>query len=717
VPLAVNEDHRSLAQVVRSFVTANDLRAATREGLEGPPAEPGQLWKQMADIGWLGLHVGEEYGGAGYGLAESAVVAEGLGAAPAAGPFLPTVVASAVIAAVGTAEQRAALLPGMVQGGVRASVSLAGSVGQEGAGLLTGSCPAALGGSWAQLHLVPVGADMAIVAADTAGLEVNQVQALDPTLGLAKLDLDGVRTYPARMLPGGLAEAVRVLRVLGAAEAVGGARACLDMALGYAKAREQFGRVIGGFQAVKHHLANMLVRTELATAAAWGAARLDGPGPESTLAAAVAAAVALPAYQWVARMNVQIHGGIGFTWEHDAHLHLRRAAALAALAGPPERAKTDVYELTSAGRRSTATVQLPAGAERYRREAAAFLTRYQAALPAERRKLLVESGYLVPHWKQPWGRAAGAVEQLVIEAELADIDMPNLGIGGWVLLTLTQQASAEQIERWIVPSLLGNLTWCQLFSEPNAGSDAAAVQTRGVAVEGGWLVSGQKVWTSGAQDCNRGLATVRTDPAAPKHKGITAMVIDLTAPGVTVRPLREITGDALFNEVFLDDVFVPDGDVVGEVNQGWAVARATLGNERVSIGGGSRQGVPAADLVALHATYAPGDAGLGRDVGGLIAEEQAMDLINLRQVERAITGAEPSAEGNVTKLLSAEHTQRVTELGMSIAGLAGVTGGEPKLAYQYLFDRCRTIAGGTSEVGRNVIAERILGLPREPGMR
>ena len=226
-------------------------------------------------------------------------------------------------------------------------------------------------------------------------------------------------------------------------------------------------------------------------------------------------------------------------------------------------------------------------------------------------------------------------------------------------------------------------------------------------------MTGQKVWTSNAQDCQRGLATIRTDPAASKHGGITAVVVDLTAAGVTVRPLREITGDAVFNEVFLDDVFVPDADVVGAPGEGWAVARATLANERVSIGGSRRVGLGATDLPALQALHAPGDAGLARDTGRVIAEERGMELLNLRVVERAVLGAAPSVEGNISKLLSAEHAQRVTELGMRIAGVAAVTGGEAALAVQYLFHRALTIAGGTSEVSRNVIAERILGLPRE----
>jgi alkylation response protein AidB-like acyl-CoA dehydrogenase len=714
--LAISDDHKALAEVVRDFAEGNGLRALTRAMLDDPAAEVGSACKQMAGLGWLGLHLPEEHGGSGFGLPEVAVVAEGLGMAPAPGPFLPTVVATAVISAVGTPEQRGRLLPGLADGSAWASVSLAGTIRRPQPGQLSGSCPAALGGAWARLHLVPVGDDLAMVAADAAGVQATRVSGLDPSLGLAGLELAGVAVDEDGWLPGGVAVARRVLRVLAAAEAAGGARACLDMALAYAKVREQFGRAIGSFQAVKHHLADMLVRTELATAAAWDAARA-GAGPDAGLAAAAAATVALDAYQWAARMNIQILGGIGFTWEHDAHLYLRRAGALAALAGPATRTADEVHALTRGGLRRAFAVQLPPEAAAYRAEARAFRERYQAAAPADKRGLLVDTGYLVPHWPRPWGRAAGAVEQLVIEEELAGLRIPGLGIGGWVLLTLVQQASPEQLERWIRPSLLGELVWCQLFSEPDAGSDAAAVQTRGIRVAGGWRVTGQKVWTSGAQWCNRGLATIRTDPDAPKHQGITTMVIDLKADGVRVRPLRELTGDSLFNEVFFDDVFVPDGDVVGEAGNGWAVARATLGNERVSIGGGSRMGMSAVDLVPLLDRHAPEDSGLAREAGRLIAEELAMDLLNLRQVEQAVSGAGPSPEGNVTKLLAAEHGQRVTELGMSITAAAGITGGEPALTHDYLWQRCMTIAGGTSEVSRNVIAERILGLPREPNMR
>jgi alkylation response protein AidB-like acyl-CoA dehydrogenase len=507
------------------------------------------------------------------------------------------------------------------------------------------------------------------------------------------------------VIPGGAAAALAQAR----------ARAVLEMATGYAKVREQFGRTIGSFQAVKHILADMLAESELATASAWDAARAidHGLDDQARLSAAVAATVALTGFQRNAQRNIQVHGGIGFTWEHDAHLYLRRAATLAAVYGPEPAAQDDVARIAAAGVRRDRAVDLPAAAEEFRPAVREFKDALLAAPDAAKRALWADSRYLVPHWPLPWGRAASPVEQLVIEEELAGVAKPGMGIGEWVVLSVTSHGTPDQLERWIWPSLRGELVWCQLFSEPGAGSDAAAVQTKATKVDGGWRVTGQKVWTSTAQFCNRGLATVRTDPDAPKHKGITAVVIDLKAPGVLVRPLREITGEAMFNEVFFDDVFVPDDDVVGEVNGGWSVARTTLGNERVSIGGGLMAGA-AFEALPLLSKYAPDDTGLWREAGRILADEMALSAVNLRQVARAVAGAQPGPEGAVTKVIISQHLQRVSELAMRVLGPAGVDGSEPRPATSYLLVRSMTIAGGTTEIGKNVIAERILGLPRDP---
>jgi alkylation response protein AidB-like acyl-CoA dehydrogenase len=225
------------------------------------------------------------------------------------------------------------------------------------------------------------------------------------------------------------------------------------------------------------------------------------------------------------------------------------------------------------------------------------------------------------------------------------------------------------------------------------------------------------VWTSGAHYCKRGLATVRTDFDVPKHAGITTVILDMNAPGVEVRPLRQITGGADFNEVFFTDVFVPDEDVVGEPNSGWTVARATLGNERVSIGGGAGTIAPAAAwLVSLATRHGERHVGAVQWVGKFLARDQALRLLNLRRVVRALEGAGPGPEGNITKLILAEQFQ---EQGTIAAALVGpdvaLDGGEGEMAGRTaLGSRALSIAGGTSEITRNQIAERILGMPRDP---
>jgi 3-oxochol-4-en-24-oyl-CoA dehydrogenase len=405
----------------------------------------------------------------------------------------------------------------------------------------------------------------------------------------------------------------------------------------------------------------MLVAAELATAAVWDAARTPPGGDELALAGAIAATEALPAFLRNAETNIQVHGGIGYTWEHDGHLLLRRAAALAATFGG-DAAAVDVHRLVASGAQHRASIELPPEAEQVRSEVRAVAERLRALPADDQRRELVDTGYVQPHWPKPFGRAAGAVEQLVIDEELAGIERPNYGIGTWIILTLIQHGTEDQVERWVRQSLEGELVWCQLFSEPEAGSDAAGVRTRATRTDGGWLVTGQKVWTSGAMDCNRGFATVRTNPDAAKHDGITMMVIDMHAAGVEIRPLRDVTGESQFNEVFLESVFVPDDDVVGPVDGGWKVARSTLGNERISIGSGMFDLEGGIDLDALArstattgGTAATTGGTAAQEVGRLLAERQAIVALNLRSAQRAVAGGEPGPEGNVAKLVVAEH--------------------------------------------------------------
>lgn len=717
--LAITDDHIALAESAQGRLDRSGSRAAARATLEGGAAHPADLWRAAADLGWLGLAVAEQFGGAGFGLSELAVVLEMQGRDLTPGPFLPSVAASVVLDRCAGDDVRAELLPGLSSGATVAALGLTGTLTVGAAGSVAGKCPAVLGAPDADLLVLVAGEDVVVLDAKDAGVTVTALDGIDTTRSIGTVAVRDVHVPAGRVLTGAARRAQTVFRILGAAEAAGVGWACLDMAVEYAKVREQFGRTIGTFQAVKHHAANMLVDAEQTTAAVWDATRADDLD-SAWFPAAVAASHAIRASVLLAQNNIQLHGGIAFTWEHDAHLYLRRARSLAALLADGTDPLVDIVEAQRSGRARGASFALPAEADEYRAAARAAAAEWAALPPDRRRDFLVDSGYLVPHWPKPWGRAAGTLEQLVIEEEFRDVDIPDMGITGWVTLTIAQAGTDDQRERWVEPVLRGEVMWCQLFSEPGAGSDAAAVRTAAKRVDGGWRVTGQKVWTSLAHLCQWGLATVRTDPDAPKHAGVTMMAIDMSADGVTVNPLRGLTGDSHFNEVFFDDVFVPDADVVGDVNRGWLVARATLGNERISIGGGSGAptGFSADDLVALLDS-APADVAAAhvRRAGAVIAEAHTLRLLNLRRASRAIAGAEPGPEGNVTKLLVAEQCQRQTELGMDLAGTAAVVGGAPTLTRAYLGNRAMTIAGGTSEITRNTIAERILGLPRDPLLR
>jgi alkylation response protein AidB-like acyl-CoA dehydrogenase len=711
VSIAISVSHRALADTIDAYARRSNLRDLARESLargDGSPEIP-QFWVDFAKLGWLGLHVDERWGGQGHGLAESAVVLERLAMVNAPGPYLPCLIASAILQSLGSDAQREEFLPALTCGTAVAAVSL------TSAAQTPRNAFAVYGGTAADFFLLPAGPhDLMIVKRSDRGVSMRFRPGVDPTRGVAIVRVDSGPTRAERVIPNSARIARRLMWSLAVAEAAGGARGCVDMATSYAQVRVQFGRPIGSFQAVKHLCANMFVDAELSAASAWDAIRPAATEDEAVLAAAAASLVAIPAYVRSAERNIQVHGGIGYTWEHNAHLYLRRACALRGFYLLERTAAAEINELTIAGVIREATPDLPASADEHRHAVRKFVADTAVVPPGERRSALVESGYLVPHWPGPWGRDADAVEQLVIDQELPDELRVDMGITGWIALTIAQHASPDQTRRWVRPTLLGELQWCQLFSEPGAGSDAAAVATRGTRVEGGWRVSGQKVWTSGAHESDWGLATVRTDPDARKHAGISLLAINMRAPGVEVRPLRELTGGARFNEVFLNEVFVPDDDLLGFPGGGWRLAMATLGNERMTIGTSKRDERSARHLLRRLRETEVGDAALEREVAVLLAEEYASRALVLRNAARGVEGSTAAFAGSLIKLVVGERTQRTAELGMRLSGELAVSNDDAAIVDLFLFSRCLTIAGGTSEIIRNQIAERILGLPREP---
>jgi 3-oxochol-4-en-24-oyl-CoA dehydrogenase len=718
--IAITDDHRALAKTASDFLSKNGARGAARALLEAQTEPRPDFWAEMGNIGWLGLHIPEKYGGSGFGLSDLVIVVEELGRAVAPGPFVPTVIASAVISALGPPDLQERLLPGLADGSLVGAAGLGGDV-EVRDGAAYGSAGVVISGHLADVLVVPAGDDVVVVETGAGGVQADVPKNIDLARRAARVTLDGA---PATVLPASRQLLTSLARTILAAEAVGVAGECTEQASEYAKTREQFGRPIATFQAVKHHCANMLVAAEEAAAAVWDAARAAaGGGDQLSYAAAAAAALAIPAASLDAELNIQVHGGIGFTWEHDAHLYLRRAAAIAAVIDA-EAAGRDVTDLVRRGVRRAAAIDLPPEAEQIRDEVRQEAERIRGLDADAQRRALIDSGYIMPHWPEPWGRNAGAVEQLVIEQEFAaaGIKRPAYGITAWVILTLIQHGTADQVARWVPPALNQEVIWCQLFSEPGAGSDAAGIQTRATRTDGGWLINGQKVWTSGAQYSGYGLTTVRTNPDAPKHSGVTTMVVDMHAKGVTVRPLKQATGSSDFNEVFFDDVFVPDDDVVGPVDRGWTVARATLGNESVSIGGGGGSTGPSLPPEAIigpldaHPERLPGGAGR---VGRHFASVHAVSALNLRSAYRAVAGAEPGPEGAITKLLISENGHEAAAILAALAGpdAAFLEGPGGLAALLTLGNRALSIAGGTSEIKRNQIAERILGLPRDPLIR
>ena len=474
--VAITEDHKALAATVADFLGRHQSRAAARALLDGADEQQPDFWNEAAQLGWLGLHVPEQFGGSGYSLEELVVVVEELGRGITPGAFVPTMVGSAVLTAAGDPEIQQRLLPGLADGSVAAAIGLDGSV-EISNGTVSGRVDAVIGIGLADVIFVASGDDVAIVNTSADGVTIDIPTNLDVTRRVGRVTFDGAT---ADVVTGARQTLVDYARTIFAAEAVGIARECTEQAAAYAKERQQFGRPIAMFQAVKHHCANMLVATELATAAVWDAARASTVGGDQfSLTAAIAATSALDAAHLCANLNIQVHGGIGFTWEHDAHLYLRRAAVLKAVIGS-EAAAIATTDLTRAGVKRERNIDLPPEAEAIRSEVQAFVAEIKDLDADAQRARLIDSGYVMPHWPEPYGRAAGAVEQLVIEQEFAaaKIQRPQYGITGWVILTLIQHSTDDQIARWVRSALTQEIIWCQLFSEPDAGSDAAGVKTQ-----------------------------------------------------------------------------------------------------------------------------------------------------------------------------------------------------------------------------------------------
>ena len=774
--------------LVRSLEPGSDAgRAnASRPGRSGPgwgspgPGRPGwggPCWDGLAGLGVFSIALPAAAGGAGGTVTDLAAALEELTLALAPGPVLPTLLAGLVLAPHAGLPAVPPLLSALAAGEATATVGLPAATltgaGQPAGPLrVTGEIgPVLTGGASGRLLAAAVTGDREVwfcIPATDPGVTVTERTPVDFSRPLATIRFTGALIAPGQILTGVSTARVRALAAtLYAVEAAAVAGWCSVTAAEYARTRHQFGRPIGSFQAVKHLCAGLLCRAERAAALAWDAARAADEAPqEHPLAAAAAAALALDAAVDNAKDCIQVLGGIGFTWEHDAHLYLRRALALRQLLGGGAVWRERTAALALAGSRRRLALSAPglplAGAAR------AVAGRVAVLPPERRRAALADAGYVAPQWPPPFGLGASPGEVSIIDEELdrAGVTRPDLVIGGWAGLAVVQHGSPAQQERFAGPTLRGEITWCQLFSEPGAGSDLASLQTRARRVAGagapgtreaetgsrvgassdaetgrpeegtseagtgrrvaggGWRLAGQKVWTSLAREADWAICLARTDPAGPRHRGLTFFLVDMHSDGIEIRPLREITGRAVFNEVFLDEVFVPDDCVLGEPGDGWRIARSALATERVAMGRGSALGEEVEGLIArVRSAGLSTDPRVMEQLGALVAEGLAGSVLDLRSALAQLRGAgagqgpgaDPGQLAAVRKLLGVAHRQSVAEAALALCGPEGAAadGAGSGPVHEFLLSRCLSIAGGTTQILLSAVAERVLGLPRE----
>lgn len=339
----------------------------------------------------------------------------------------------------------------------------------------------------------------------------------------------------------------------------------------------------------------------------------------------------------------------------------------------------------------------------------------------------MEAGFVGITWeKSVGGRGGSSIEQVIYDQEEAEFVVPSflfrIGLG-MCIPTLIAYATAEQLQRYVPPAMRGDEIWCQLFSEPGAGSDLAGLRTRAVRDGEDWIINGQKIWTSGAHLADFAIIIGRSNFEAPKHAGLTFFFLDMRSPGIEVRPIRQMSGLSRFNEVFLTDVRVPDTQRLGEVGNGWQVAMTTLSHERLAVGDAS--GPDALDLLALAKQLQIGgrpaikDRAIREQIGDLIAVSEGLKYAKFRTMTAISQGKIPGPEASIGKILNASKAHAVASAGMDMLGAAGSVLDKGLTPFggwfqdAFLNSPGSRIGGGTDEILRNVIAERVLGLPAE----
>ena len=770
-------DQQMIRDAAASFLAEASSSAKVRRAMESESGTDPELWARIGqEMGWCATHVPEAYGGLGLGWVELTLILEETGRRLVCAPFFSTVaLATNALLECGSEAARQKWLPDIAAGTLSATLAF----GERGIDwspehvtasartthdgfVLEGEFRHVPDGASVDCLFLPARLDNGAIAlfavkTDLPGVDRRNHAGFDATRRVAQVSLADVHLSPDALVAKGaeaeegLARTAALAAISLAAEQLGGAQHCLEMALAYSAERVQFGRTINGYQAVKHRCAEMMIRIEATRSAVAGAARLADLRPATAallLEAACAKAFASETFRYCAGECIQLHGGVGFTWEYDPHLYFKRAQAGSQWLGSPDAMRERVAAALlddRAGEPVSAQPPSGEGDQAFRSEVRRWMSEHltgrfevlrhrggagdEDAFPALRKEWeleLARGGWTCVGWpKEVGGRGLSIAEQIVFHEEYARAGGPgHLSHLSETLLgpTLIAYGTDDQKRRFLPGIVAATDYWCQGYSEPGAGSDLANVQTkaRQDPETGDWIINGQKVWTSLAHECQHIFVVARCEPGSKGHKGLIFLLVDLKQPGVEVRPIRQITGTCEFNEVFFDGARCPGANVVGTPGEGWKIAMALLGFERgLSWIGMQQHFEHQLQLVckAARETGADRNAALRQRIGRAWMGLKVMHYNTLRTLAGGDDGS-LSREGYIIKHYWSNWHRDLGELAMDVLGVEGDVQvddfSRTRLQQVWLFSRSDTIVAGTNEIQLNIIAERALGMPKEP---
>lgn len=778
--MSLNQEQQMIRDSASEFLTENSNSECIRTVIDAqavtePAGYDEAQWQTISqEMGWCGLVTPEEAGGIGLGMTELCLVMEEMGKHLSCTPFFASgVVATLVLRHAVEADKAQPHLEALATGEKTATVLMPASAMQwnsdcctitakaDGAHyVLSGVVEHVFAAQAANTLIVPAQLEdgtLTLFALDAKaeGVSVTPLASLDPTRQLANVQLNKVRgTATDRIakddaLPTHINRALQLASLALAAEQLGGADACLDLSIAYTSERVQFGRTIASYQAIKHRCAEMMVKIESSRAAIYGAAgawdKAESDNAQNAALADIAAARALvtPAYTFCAQEAIQLHGGVGFTWEYDPHLYFKRAHASTQWLGGAKYATQFVIDHIDSG---AALAKQANDDEPLRAEVADWMQANlkgefaclaerggpgdDEAYPELRKKWeqhLAKNGWTGIGWpKEHGGRGYSVWEQVIFQEEYAKAGGPGrMGhIGeGLVAPTIIAFGTDDQKERLLPGILNGTEFWCQGYSEPSAGSDLGNVRTKAVQDDdGNWRITGQKVWTSWALESDWVFVLARTEAGSKGNKGLGFFLMELNQPNIEIRPIRQITGGSEFNEVFFEEAICKQENMLGKPGEGWKIAMALLGFERgISTLGQQMQFIRELQWIVELAKENGSwdDENVRKDLANAWAGLRVMRYAAMQMLSGADDG-NLGREALIYKYYWSNWHRDLGELAMRMLGdEANLLDGKEdsrktRLQNVFLFARSDTIYAGTNEIQLNIMSERGLKMPREP---